>query len=141
MTRQRPVLLTVLAILAIIFGALAILGSLTLFGLGAIGVASTSANVQTAAGSAIIVGILSLIGGALELLFGIGTLLDRAWAWWLGIIGLSLSILSNLISIVLGAINNTLGSAIAGSIIGLVVAGLILYYLNTPAVKAYFGRA
>jgi len=42
---------------------------------------------------------------------------------------------------VLGAINGTLGSAIAGSIIGLVVAGLILYYLNTSAVKAYFGRA
>jgi hypothetical protein len=141
MTRQRPVLLTVLAILAIIFGALAILGSLAAFGLGAIGVASTSANVQTIAGSAIILGILGLVGGALELLFGIGTLLDRAWAWWLGVIGLSLSILSNLVSIVLGAINNTLGSAIAGSIIGLVVAGLILYYLYTPAVKAYFGRA
>jgi hypothetical protein len=141
MTRQRPVLLTVLAILAIIFGALAILGSLAAFGLGAIGVAATSATVQTAAGSAIILGILGLVGGALELLFGIGTLLDRAWAWWLGVIGLSLSILSNLISIVLGAINNTLGSAIAGSVIGLVVAGLILYYLNTSAVKAYFGRA
>jgi hypothetical protein len=141
MTRQRPVLLTVLAILAIIFGALAILGSLALFGLGAVGVASTNTTAATAGGSAIIVGVLSLVGGALELLFGIGTLLDRAWAWWLGVIGLSLSILSNLVSIVLGAMNNNLAGAIAGSIIGLVVAGLILYYLNTAAVKAYFGRA
>jgi hypothetical protein len=141
MTRQRPVLLTVLAILAIIFGALAILGSLALFGLGAIGIASTNTTAATAGGSAIIVGVLSLVGGALELLFGIGTLLDRAWAWWLGVIGLSLSILSNLVSIVLGAMNNNLAGAIAGSIIGLVVAGLILYYLNTAAVKAYFGRA
>jgi hypothetical protein len=123
MTRQRPVLLTVLAILAIIFGALAILGSLAAFGLGAIGVVSANTTAATAGGAAIILGILGLIGGTLELLFGIGTLLDRVWAWWLGVIGLSLSVLSNLISIVL------------------VVAGAILYYLNTPAVKAYFGRA
>jgi hypothetical protein len=140
MTRQRPVLLTVLAILAIIFGAFAILGSLALFGLGAIGIASANSTAASAGGSAIIVGVLSLVGGILELLFGIGTLLDRAWAWWLGVIGLSLSLLSNVVSIVLGAMNNNLGGAITGSIVGLVVAGLLLYYLNTSAVKAYFGR-
>ena len=141
MTRQRPVLLTVLAILAIIGGACSILGSLAAFGFGAIGIASANSTVATAGGSAFILGGLSLVGGLLVLLFGIGTLLDRAWAWWLGIIGLSLSLLSNAVSIILGAMNNTLGSAIIGSIVSLVIAGLLLYYLNTSAVKAYFGRA
>ncbi|HEY7833112.1 MAG TPA: hypothetical protein VIG30_06050 [Ktedonobacterales bacterium] len=59
----------------------------------------------------------------------------------LGIIAEGLSILFSIFDLILSGREGTFGSSIVGTIISIAIAAAIIYYLNTPNVKAYFGRA
>ena len=65
---------------------------------------------------------------------GYGAWTMQPWAWPLGVavavFGIVLSVLS-----IIG------GSGILSQVLGLVVDGGILYYLNQPSIKSLFGRA
>ena len=127
---QRPMGVTILAVLAIIGGVLGIIGSLVLFGLG--GVASTlngGVGVQT-----MLLAILGLVQAVLSLAFGIGALSLQPWAWTLGVIAEALSIVLTVVAMIITGIG-------ANYIISLAIAAVILYYLFTPEVKRAFGRA
>lgn len=137
---QRPTGVTILAVLAAIVGVLALCGALALVGLGSIlgGIAGS----RLGAGAGILVGSLGVIFGLftlvialLELAFAYGAWNLRPWAWMLGIVAQG-------ISVVLGLVRLVDGRGIAsGEIIGIVISGLIIYYLRTPEVKRAFGRA
>ena len=150
-TKQRPTGVTILAVLALIggvlsiFAALAAFGASALVGSGAAAAAGVGAT-QTAqlAGSAtylLILGVVVLIGGVLDIAFGIGAFRGSGWAWMIGVVAQVLGLLVALVNIVFGAINGTLTSSITSNIISIVISVAILYYLNTANVKAYFGRA
>jgi hypothetical protein len=111
---ERPTGVTILAVLAF-------LGGVILLGFGLIaGMASL---------------LLPGLGGGIELLFVIFALLQFAigyglgtgatWAWWLGIIGAVLDIIS------------IIGANVFGFIIGIIM----LYYLTRPHVKMWFRKA
>lgn len=152
-TKQRPTGVTVLAILALIGGVLAIFGAFGLFAVGALGgLAAAGAagsgvavpQATTLAGLSVylfILGIIALVAGVLDIAFGIGAFRASGWAWMLGIIAELLAVLVGIISIVFGAIQGSLLSSVFSNLIGIAIAVAILYYLNTPNVKAYFGRA
>jgi hypothetical protein len=94
-----------------------------------------------------IVAILMIIGG-IALLFSFhpvsialaianfivawGLLTGKGWAWLITVILAIISIVFSIVSIVIG---------MYGSIVSLIIEGIILYYMFRPSVKSYFGRS
>lgn len=82
-------------------------------------------------------GALGVIGGVLvalgiaSLIVAWGLLKGKGWAWIVTIIISIISIVFNIVSIAAGNI---------GSVVGLIINGVIIYYLYRPNVKSYFGR-
>ncbi len=115
--QQRPLGVTILAVLAFLGGLLNLY-----FGL-------------TGIGFALLYGLLLIVVGLAQLAFGYGAWTGKPWAWMLG---LGLYVLNVVLQIVFLII----GSATIGSIIiPIVIAAVIIYYLMTPDVKKFFGRA
>ena len=126
---QRPQGITILAILAAIGGVFGILGSLALIGLGGVVAAVGGAGVG---GLAMIFGLLTLALSAAELAFAYGAWTLKPWGWSLGV------------AVSIGSIAISLLTTVTGgglNLVGLAINGVILYYLNTPAVKSAFGRS
>lgn len=93
----------------------------------AMGISSTMLG-----GIAIASGAIMLALGIASLIIAYGLFKGRSWAWTsaevLSIIGIVMSV----VSIVTGNF---------GSIVSLIINGVIIYYLYRPHVKAYFGKA
>lgn len=139
----RPTGVSILAVLALIGGVLNVLGGLTLMALGGLigGVAAGVADTQTAAlvgVGAIVIGLLSIIGGVISLVFFYGAWTAKEFGWILGVIS---AIWNIAVPILGGLLGGNLVGSITSNIIGIAIAAVILYYLNTPAVKQYFRRA
>ena len=154
MERRRPTGVTIIAILTIIDGILLLLegsGMVVLAPLiSQINVddsnasnSSISLNVNgtivTIPNNALFVlgGFIGVLGGMLIAL-GIasfvvawGLLKGKGWAWIVTIVITIISIVLNIISIVAGSIEG---------VVGLIINGVIIYFLYTPNVKSYFGR-
>jgi hypothetical protein len=119
--RSRPFGVTIVAILMIINGIILIaagIGGITVGAVMDIPLIGVSSGVLVALGIAAIIVAWGLIKG-------------KGWAW---IVTVILSIISIIMSIIAIAGGNF------GSIINLVISGVILYYMYRPEVKAYFGR-
>lgn len=137
----RPTGVSILAILALIGGIFGLLGGLALIAGGAlIGGAVGGAEGAAFGGFAFVLGVITLGGAVLYLAFAYGSWTAKAYGWALGIIGALWGIVTQVISVVLsGDIVGNLFSV--STIISVAIGAVILYYLNTPAVKAYFGRS
>jgi uncharacterized membrane protein (DUF2068 family) len=155
--RKRPTGVTLIAILTIIGGILLLFEGIGLVALapfiGQINVnngintsnstSSLSLNINgtivTVPNNALFVlgGFIGILGGMLIVLglssfvVAWGLLKGKAWAWIVTIIITIISVVLNVISIVAGSIE---------SIVGLIINGIIIYYLYRPSVKSYFGR-
>lgn len=75
---------------------------------------------------------LAVIFGLAYILTGLGFLQGARWAWTPGLV---LSILNLIRTLILAA-----QSGILLALPGIIVAIIILYYLFTPPVKAFFGQ-
>jgi hypothetical protein len=119
---ERPLGVTILGILWIIFGLMwlvaAFLGGavLTLVGLGAIGA---------------IIGVVLFIIGIIDILIGVGCFKGWGWVWIIGVIFMCINILIGLVS---------LFSNWVTGLVTIIIAGIIIWYLFQPKVKAYFGK-
>ncbi len=124
---QRPTGVTILAILAFIGGAFGILGALALLGLGFAfaGVAG--------GGLSFIFGIVLLALSILYLWIGWGFWNLKRSAWSLGLVVFGAGILITFIEFLLGY------ATLTNVIVTIVINGIVIYYLLTPAVKAAFG--
>jgi len=135
---ERPVGVTILAILALIGGVLGLLGSFGLMALGGVvavgGAAGMSSHAVGGGSMMMLVGGFMLFQSVLSLAFGVGALMLTPWAWTLGVFAECLSLLLSLAQIVTG-------KGMGGPIFSILIAGLILYYLFTPNVKEAFGKA
>jgi hypothetical protein len=129
---SRPTGITVLAVLSAIGGILGILGGVALIGLGGLGAATTGEAAFFGLGA--VFGILALATGIASLAFAYGAWTLQPWAWMLGVVLQGASIVLAVIAIISG-------SDISSQIIGVAIAGIILYYLMQPNIKAAFGRA
>lgn len=116
---RRPIGVTILAVLAIIFGVLAlVLGLLILAGSAVLGVAGAGAF----AGLGFVVGGAITLFGLLWIVSGVGLLRLRGWAWWLAmIVG------------VLYLVSSVLNTEFVGAAISLII---VVYLV---AVRRYFG--
>ena len=127
---QRPTGITVMAVLSAIGGVFGLLASLALLGLGA-AVSATGGL----GGLAFLAGIIILAYSVLSLVLAYGFWTLKPWAWPLGI---GVQVLG-IIQAVLQFMNNS--SNVISLVISLAIAGVILWYLYQPHVKAAFGRA
>ena len=126
----RPTGITILAVLSAIGGVLTILA-----GLGLLAVGSVTATVVAIGGLFAIFGIVFIVLGGAELAFAFGAWTLAPWAWMLGIGLMVASLVVTIAQIVLGY------QSITGSIIGIAINLIILYYLDTPDIRRAFGRS
>jgi len=118
--KVRPIGVTILGILEIISGIIAIVGGLF--------VATFSAMMGTeifAAYGGVISGVLIVIG-IVSFVMAWGLLAGKSWAWTITLILTIISVIFDLASF---------------NVFGLIIEAIILYYLFRPHVKAYFGKS
>jgi hypothetical protein len=130
-TTARPQGVTILAVLAAIGGVLGIVAGAALAGIGGL-VAGSGAGFL--AGFIAVFGLIAIAQSVLLLAFAYGAWTLQPWGWTLGVI-------AEVVGLVLSVLFIVNGSSISSQIVGIVIAGAILYYLFTPSVKAAFGRA
>jgi hypothetical protein len=129
---ERPLGITVLAIVALIQG---LLGLLAAFGVATVG------GLMTVFGGPIgkVSGLLGwfgsfflVLGPIFQLLFAWGAFGMQPWAWWLGIIGPAFT--------VFGAVLKIMGGAPAGkTLLAVAIPILIFLYLLRPSIRQAFG--
>ena len=125
--RSRPLGVTIVAILMIIEGIFLILG-----GIAGIAVGGIIADELGIAGGAIIAASsVGLALGIAGLFIAWGLISGKGWAWIITIIITIIMAIVNIISIASGRYEH---------LFGLIINGVILYYMYRPQVKAYFGR-
>ena len=135
---QRPTGVVILVILVILVGILGLLVGLTDFGVGSLRILGGSATLRPGVvgmGLATIIGaFFVVIGAVLSLAFGVGALNLSGWAWTLGVV-------VEILHLIGYALRLLRGHAPGASLIGLLFAAGILYYLYRPHVRAAFGKA
>lgn len=121
-TTTRPTGITILAVLAGVGGILTAIAGIGLTVLGAVAFGGMGA----------LLGIAFLAVAALYLAFCVGALQMKPWAWPLGVVGAVASAILSALQLLGGDISQIIGIAIAGG---------ILYYLMRPEIKSVFGRS
>ena len=131
-TAARPTGVTILAVLAAIGGVLGLLGGVALLGLG--GIAAGATGNAAFFGLGAFAGIISVAIAIASLAFAYGAWMLQPWAWSRGVV---LQLVSHVWAVLLVGS----GESIVSQGLSIVIAGIILYYLNQPHVKSAFGRA
>ncbi len=134
---KRPVGVTILAVIAILYGIFSLL--LALLGLlGSALLASGVGKIQYSAGTLAYATITDAVIGILYLTFGIGAFSLKRWAWTTGVVALALDVVRQIVGVVLHGFS---ASNAVGFIITTVIALVLLWYLFRPTVRAAFGKA
>ncbi len=136
---NRPGGVTVLAVIAVIYGIFTLLVAL----LGLIGSALLVAGMTAVAGKysgglLAYATISDAVLGILYLTFGIGAFRLRGWAWTAGVVALGLDIARQLVGFAISGVGPL---KIVVAIITVVIAVSLLWYLFRPHVRAAFGKA
>jgi hypothetical protein len=132
---NRPIGVTIIAVLAIIAGIVTLLGSLPYFGVSFMSSVLGGTGIATlATGLGVGIGITVLIVGILQLAFGIGSLSMRSWAWTLGVVLFALSLVAYLGSMLVVGFTMT-------NVVGALLAAVIIGYLYSTEVRSAFGHA
>ena len=136
---KRPTGITVIAVVAVIYGIfnllLALLGLLG-SALKASGIAG--AAVKYSAATLIYATISDAILGILLLVFGIGALRLKGWAWTIGVAALVLDIVRQIVGLVMQGIS---AGALVRDGITIALALFLIWYLFRPNVRGAFGAA
>ena len=137
---QRPVGVTILAVIAIIYGIFSLLLAL----LGLLGSALLASGVAAvanrySAGTLAYATIADAVLGILYLAFGIGAFQLKGWAWTTGVVALVLDVVRQIVGFVV--IQGVSTNKIVGASITFVIALVVLWYLVRPHVRAAFGKA
>lgn len=131
---QRPMGVTIIAVLAIIGGVFGLCGgTVGIVGSGFGGIGSILGFENLHPGVLFWGSLLSLVIGVLDLVFGFGALALRPWAWILGVGLQALSLVENIISFIQG-------DGRVGATISAIIAAVILAYLFSGTVQRAFGR-
>ncbi|HEY9399061.1 MAG TPA: hypothetical protein VIP29_04095 [Nitrososphaeraceae archaeon] len=122
--RSRPLGVTIVAILMIIEGIFLIFGGIAGVAVG--GIIAEELGIAIIAASSV-----GLALGIAGLFIAWGLITGKGWAWIITIIITIIMAIVNIISIASGRYEH---------IFGLIINGVILYYMYRPQVKGYFGR-
>ena len=145
--KKRPTGVTILAILQIIGAIILLIAAVGMFAVGAL---SGIEEVKEAIGEDVpewFVDNAAMFFGAMGVIFlifaivcfglGYGYMKGIGLAWTLGIIFAVLSIFGEFINLIIDRSLDT----IIGSILGIIIPLIIIYYLTRPHIKEFFGKA
>ncbi len=136
---QRPVGISIVAVLAALVGILFFIGAVAFAALSTVGgflqdiIEMYGASVLPGIGSLLsaialgVAGVLAIVG-ILYLVTAYGLWTGKGWARMLAIVLLILDIIGGIATLPAG-------------IITIIIGGVLLWYFFTPAVKAFFGSA
>ena len=113
---QRPIVLTLMAGLSVLYG---VLGLYTVAGVASQGAAG---------GQVAVIGLIS----ALFIAFGIGAWRLQAWGWLAGVIGHVVNIVATLLALV------TQPQTLAQGLVSILLSVVVILYLNSEPVKRAF---
>jgi len=140
-SKSRPTGVTIIAVLNIISGIIMLIGGFGLAAISSIFPTMTAID-PNASGQMAFAGLLGAAGvalGGILIILGIisfivawGLLKGKGWAW-------SLTMILSIISIIISIVSLAAGSF--GSIVNIIISGIIIYYLYRPHVKAFFGKS
>lgn len=138
MKPPRPLGISILAIIELLFGVISlVLGAILAAASGSIVSAAKSVGLGSIGAGALgtVIAILGgglVIAGLIGILIGWGFWTGRGWARIVAIILTAIGVIGGLVALLLG---------IYTGIVGLVIDVLILWYLFRPSVKAYFSKS
>ena len=149
--KERPAGITVLVILLVIEAIFLTSGGVSLIGLGALLSMSSGDIIQSNDVSAdltqlaslgtipLALGIVLLILGIAYLIVSYGLLKGKGWAWLITIIVTIIGLIVQIISaIIAGSITSSVWYGLASHIVGIIISGVIIYYMLRPHVKAFY---
>ncbi len=135
---QKPVGVTLIAVIFIGLGILSLLWSGLIFGVG--GLSSLFAglfnaeNIAVFGASSTWAGFLGILAAALQIVAGFGLLALKKWAWILALISIAVTIVQG----VVGMLSSGLFVFLCG-VFGLVIPIAMLIYLLRRETRAVFG--
>jgi hypothetical protein len=138
--KKRPTGVTIIAILIIIGGIL-----LLLAGIGGVAVGSLFISQIIGLGF-VIIGAIILAVGIGYIVVSYGLLKGKRWSWTITMVLLFIGIAINVVSIIIFGYftfdtdTSSFLTSNSGSIAGIIISVIILYYLYRPHVKSYFGK-
>ena len=138
--KKRPTGVTVIAVLVIIGGIL-----LLLAGIAGVVVGSLSISQIIGLGF-VIIGAIILAVGIGYLVVSYGLLKGKRWSWTITVVLLFIGIAIDVASIIIFGYftfdtdTSSFLTTNSGSIAGIIISVIILYYLYRPHVKSYFGK-
>ena len=145
MVSERPLGVTILAILQIIAGLLLLFAAAGSLAISTVDVEDIEDELGDDAPDWVLdnfdtiflaTGVIYLLLGLLALAVAYGFLKGSGWAWTFGLVLAIINVISQLI----GPVLNMNASALVTAIIGAIVPLIIIYYLTRPKVKAFFGK-
>jgi hypothetical protein len=125
---QRPMGVTILAVLAAIGGILGILAGLALLAVGSV----SDTLIPGFSGLLAVLGLVTIVISIGDLAFAYGAWGLKPWAWMLGIALEAAGIVVDILEFRSATASTT--------IVGIVIAAIIIYYLYQPHVRRAFGQ-
>ncbi len=149
--KERPDGITVIAILIVIGGIFLLIGGISLVGLGSFlsmtsediiqsnGISSEVTQLASLGMIPLVLGVMMLILGIAYLIVSYGLLKGKGWAWVITIIVTIIGLIMQIISaIIVGSITSSIWYGLASHIVGIIISGVIIYYMFRPHVKAFY---
>lgn len=124
----RPLGITVLAVLSFLGGLFLLLGGLGSLGLGVFLAAAAGVGFLFQ-----ILGLLALALGVFELAVGYGFWTLKPWAWTFAFVAFAIGILLDILRFFSWG-----GYGFSNILISIVLAGIVIYYLNQPTIRQAF---
>jgi len=135
LVRDRPTGIAILAVLDGLGGVLALLSGVLIAVFGGY-IVRTITNGYLPSSLEFLPGLISIMAvlfvpiGVLGIVEAYGLWNGKKWGWWITTILMGLGLVFGLIAVLLGSI---------GSIFGVIVDAVIVYYMLQKPTKAYFG--
>ena len=121
---RRPIGVTIIAVLEAFAGVLLLLGGGAILGITSL-MRAYGGAVGASRGLASVLGLLFVVVGLAVIFLAWGIWTGKGWAWMAALVIAVLSLVLHLISF---------------NIIGLVINGVVIFYLTRPSVRVYFRR-
>jgi hypothetical protein len=141
---NRPIGVTIISILIIIGGIALLIGGLlfmTFAGILSSSETPSHSPINIAALISLPLSLGMVLIGIIYLIVSYGLLKGKRWAWIITIIVTIIGLIIQVVSaIITGLISSSLETALVTHIVGIIVSGIIIFYLYTPNVRAYFRR-
>lgn len=128
---DRPLGVTILAVLNALGGIAMVLGGIVFALVGGIGASFAPVFGALGALFAAFLGLMMLLFGVVFLVVAYGFWQGQAWAWTLSLVLILLGILGGVLNLLQGE---------ASGIMTLLIDGFLLWYIARPGVQRWFGK-